>query len=81
MLSDAFENSDVSACSMANPSTESWLGFLLGLLFSFALGLLNCLQLEAAPILLMTLHITELALDKFGLVLGRRFMFKRYLIE
>jgi hypothetical protein len=45
-------------------------------LFSFALGLLHRLQLEAARVLLMTLHITELALDTFGLVLGRRFVFK-----
>jgi hypothetical protein len=48
-----------------------FLGFLLGLLFSFALGLLHGLQLEAAHILLMTLHITEQALDTFGIVLGR----------
>jgi hypothetical protein len=52
MLSYAPENEDISACSVC-------LGFLLGLVFSFVLGL----QLEAAHILFMFLHITELALE------------------
>jgi hypothetical protein len=50
------------------------IGFLLGLLFSFALGLVHHLQLDVACVLLMTLHITELELDTFGLVLGRNFV-------
>jgi hypothetical protein len=29
---------------------------------------LHCIQLEVARVLLMTLHITELSLDTFGLV-------------
>jgi hypothetical protein len=68
MLSDASKNSDISACSMANASYEFALGFFL--------GLLHCLQLEAAHVLLMTLHIAELTLETFGLVLGKQFMFQ-----
>jgi hypothetical protein len=76
MSSDASENSEISTCSMANASFEVSLGIFLGLLFSFALGLLHCLQLEASHFLVMTLHITELTLEKFGLVLGKQFMFQ-----
>jgi hypothetical protein len=50
-------------------------------LLRFALGLLNCLQLEVAHVLLTNLHITELALDTFGLVLGRRFVLITFFIN
>jgi hypothetical protein len=68
MLSDASENSDIFACSTANASLEVALGFCWDF-FGFALGLLYCLQIEVARVLLMNHHITELALDIFGLVL------------
>jgi hypothetical protein len=67
MSSDASENLDIFTCSTANASLEvAWV----------LLDLMHCLQLDAAHVLLMTLHITELALDTFGLVLGRQFVFK-----
>jgi hypothetical protein len=47
-----------------------------GHFFSFALDLLHHFHLEATCVLFMTLHIKELALDTFGFVLGRRFVFK-----
>jgi ABC-type nitrate/sulfonate/bicarbonate transport system permease component len=81
MLSNASENPEISACSTANALLEVALGFCWAFCLGFALGLLHCLQIEAARALLMTLHITELALDTFGLVLGRRFVFKDFLLN